>query len=164
MVLKIKKGFQIFLLIERSWYPVKLKKQKNLNTCTCILKWISLKIFYTGNFQANFVIVDSWINCNDSKVKLCSKEEVLLSQGYILVYTKNVLGQLSPLDSFREQTLPTDDYRSENFSKAVDEDITFNFKSPVTEETNGKSKKRNYNTSGLQTEHRIIKRRRSTIW
>ncbi|XP_022323402.2 ubiquitin carboxyl-terminal hydrolase 44-like [Crassostrea virginica] len=111
------------------------------------------------NSEAN-----SWINCNDSKVKLCSKEEVLLSQGYILVYTKNVLGQLSPLDSFREQTLPTDDYRSENFSKAVDEDITFNFKSPVTEETNGKSKKRNYNTSGLQTEHRIIKRRRSTIW
>lgn len=97
-------------------------------------------------------------------MKLCSKEEVLLSQGYILVYTKNVLGQLSPLDSFREQTLPTDDYRSENFSKAVDEDITFNFKSPVTEETNGKSQKRNYNTSGLQTEHRIIKRRRSTIW
>nr|XP_022323402.1 ubiquitin carboxyl-terminal hydrolase 44-like [Crassostrea virginica] len=111
------------------------------------------------NSEAN-----SWINCNDSKVKLCSKEEVLLSQGYILVYTKNVLGQLSPLDSFREQTLPTDDYRSENFSKAVDEDITFNFKSPVTEETNGKSQKRNYNTSGLQTEHRIIKRRRSTIW
>lgn len=116
------------------------------------------------NAEAN-----SWVNCNDSKVKLCSKEDVLLSQAYILVYTKTVLAQLSPLvtsEPSTDSTYSTDISNSadDSFSQKVDDDITFNFKSPLTEETTVKSLKRSRNLHALQPEHRIIKRRRSNIW
>ncbi|XP_048729177.2 ubiquitin carboxyl-terminal hydrolase 44-like isoform X2 [Ostrea edulis] len=119
---------------------------------------------YCWNTEAN-----SWINCNDSKVKLCSKEEVLLSQGYILVYTKNVVGQLSPLvnsDSSvdSESSINVTDSLIENLSQQVDEDITFNFKTPTADEVTLKSRKRIHESHFLQPEHRIIKRRRSTLW
>uniref|UniRef100_K1R6W5 Ubiquitin carboxyl-terminal hydrolase n=1 Tax=Magallana gigas TaxID=29159 RepID=K1R6W5_MAGGI len=115
------------------------------------------------NAEAN-----SWVNCNDSKVKLCSKEDVLLSQAYILVYTKTVLAQLSPLVSSEpstDSTYSTDISNSadDSFSQKVDDDITFNFKSPLTEETAVKSLKRSHDLHALQPEHRIIKRRRSNI-
>ncbi|XP_069133795.1 ubiquitin carboxyl-terminal hydrolase 44-like [Argopecten irradians] len=31
---------------------------------------------------------DSWVDCNDARMRLCQLEDVLLSQAYILVYTK----------------------------------------------------------------------------
>lgn len=115
------------------------------------------------------LLLDSWVNCNDSKVKLCSKEDVLLSQAYILVYTKTVLAQLSPLvssESSTDSTYFTDISNSadDSFSQKVDDDITFNFKSPLTEETTVKSLKRVHDLHDLRPEHRIIKRRRSNIW
>lgn len=143
-----------------------LKKEENI--------WIEekqlikIKLFSYLNCIL-LLLLDSWVNCNDSKVKLCSKEDVLLSQAYILVYTKTVLAQLSPLvtsEPSTDSTYSTDISNSadDSFSQKVDDDITFNFKSPLTEETTVKSLKRSHDLHALQPEHRIIKRRRSNIW
>ncbi|XP_061167152.1 ubiquitin carboxyl-terminal hydrolase 44-like [Saccostrea echinata] len=115
------------------------------------------------NAEAN-----SWINCNDSRVKICSKEEVLLSQGYILVYTKNVLEDLSPLEnsnsSVESKCSTGRSPLQKNLSKKVDADITFNFKTSSADEMTLKSRKRSPDSHILQPEQRIIKRRRSTLW
>ncbi|XP_041365136.1 ubiquitin carboxyl-terminal hydrolase 44-like [Gigantopelta aegis] len=74
---------------------------------------------------------DSWIYCNDSKVELCSLKDVLQSQAYILLYTKDLdpLPSSSPSSSSMEG-LQCSYLEPETDSQVIDEDITFVFHPP----------------------------------
>ena len=120
-----------------------------------------------------FVFIESWINFNDSRVKFTPIEDVLLSQAYILIYKRQEEELATPIEE-EEITVSIDSDSPEpsidsdspeqscslkkETSQKIDEDITFNFKTPTVDSS------RTLKRSNSETPLRIIKRRRSTWW
>ena len=120
-----------------------------------------------------FVFIESWINFNDSRVKFTPIEDVLLSQAYILIYKRQEEELAMPIEE-EEITVSIDSDSPETSidsdspeqscslkketSQKIDEDITFNFKTPTLDSS------RTLKRSNSETPLRIIKRRRSTWW
>ena len=120
-----------------------------------------------------FVFIESWINFNDSRVKFTPIEDVLLSQAYILIYKRQEEELAMPIEE-EEITVSIDSDSPEpsidsdspeqscslkkETSQKIDEDITFNFKTPTLDSS------RTLKRSNSETPLRIIKRRRSTWW
>lgn len=108
------------------------------------------------------VFTESWINFNDSRVKFTPIEDVLLSQAYILIYKRQEEELAEPIEE-EEITVSIDSSEpscspKKEESQKVDEDITFNFKTPTLVSS------RTLKRSNSDTPFRIIKRRRSTMW
>ena len=120
-----------------------------------------------------FVFIESWINFNDSRVKFTPIEDVLLSQAYILIYKRQEEELATPIEE-EEITVSIDSDSPEpsidsdspeqscslkkESSQKIDEDITFNFKTPTLDSS------QTLKRSNSETPLRIIKRRRSTWW
>ena len=111
-----------------------------------------------------FVFIESWINFNDSRVKFTPIEDVLLSQAYILIYKRQEEELATPIEE-GEITVSIDSDSPEQScslkkeaSQKIDEDITFNFKTPTLDSS------QTLKRSNSETPLRIIKRRRSTWW
>ncbi|XP_033751882.1 ubiquitin carboxyl-terminal hydrolase 44-A-like [Pecten maximus] len=134
---------------------------------------------------------DSWVDCNDARMRLCQLEDVLLSQAYILVYTKvkqtnnNACSQESLYtdsqytDSQSTVTSEgTDIYsisgeeftpslRRLNSSQIIDGEITFNFLTSVVDSSVvplSVGTKRPSQDGEQNISERVIKRRRSLLW
>lgn len=113
------------------------------------------------------IISESWINFNDSRVRYIPIEEVLLSQAYILIYQRQEEELATPIEPDNEEVSTSIDSQGlsltlkKEISQKIDEDITFNFKTPPLD-TSRTSKRKRKSTS--DTPFRIIKRRRSTLW
>lgn len=115
-----------------------------------------------------FVFTESWINFNDSRVKFTAIEDVLLSQAYILIYKRQGEELATPIEK-EEITMSIDSPEpsidspepscslKKETSQRVDEDITFNFKTPTLDSS------QTLKRSNSDTPFRIIKRRRSTL-
>ncbi|VDI24469.1 ubiquitin carboxyl-terminal hydrolase 44/49 [Mytilus galloprovincialis] len=125
--------------------------------------------FKSGHYTANCwnSEAESWINFNDSRVRYIPIEEVLLSQAYILIYQRQEEELATPIEPDDEEVSTSIDSQGlsltlkKEISQKIDEDITFNFKTPPLE-TSRRSKRKRKSTS--DTPFRIIKRRRSTLW
>lgn len=120
-----------------------------------------------------FVFIESWINFNDSRVKFTPIEDVLLSQAYILIYKRQEEELAMPIEEEEipvsidsdspEPSIDSDSPEQscslkKETSQKIDEDITFNFKTPTLDSS------RTLKRSNSETPLRIIKRRRSTWW
>ena len=120
-----------------------------------------------------FVFIESWINFNDSRVKFTPIEDVLLSQAYILIYKRQEEELAMPIEEEEitvsidsdspESSIDSDSHEQscspkKETSQKIDEDITFNFKTPTLDSS------RTLKRSNSETPLRIIKRRRSTWW
>ena len=120
-----------------------------------------------------FVFIESWINFNDSRVKFTPIEDVLLSQAYILIYKRQEEELTTPIEEEEikgsidsdspEPSIDSDSPEQscslkKEASQKIDEDITFNFKTPTLDSS------RTLKRSNSETPLRIIKRRRSTWW
>ncbi|KAK3101502.1 hypothetical protein FSP39_004057 [Pinctada imbricata] len=104
---------------------------------------------------------ESWVHCNDSRMKFCTLDEVLQCQCYILVY-KRSQGQTTPTSDSPDCDMKLSFNRSQgSFSQKIDDDITFNFKTPPTIAATNRKKRL---SDHLSETDRIIKRRRSTLW
>lgn len=108
-----------------------------------------------------FVFTESWINFNDSRVKFTAIEDVLLSQAYILIYKRQGEELATPIEK-EEITMSIDSPEpscslKKETSQKIDEDITFNFKTPTLDSS------QTLKRSNSDTPFRIIKRRRSTL-
>ncbi|XP_071121076.1 ubiquitin carboxyl-terminal hydrolase 44-like isoform X1 [Mytilus edulis] len=125
--------------------------------------------FKSGHYTANCwnSEAESWINFNDSRVRYIPIEEVLLSQAYILIYQRQEEELATPIEPDDEEVSTSIDSQGlsltlkKEISQKIDEDITFNFKTPPLD-TSRRSKRKRKSTS--DTPFRIIKRRRSTLW
>lgn len=123
--------------------------------------------FKSGHYTAHCwnKDADSWINFNDSRVRLIPLEEVLLSQAYILIYQKEDGELARPLSDddevfkLSEANSPGPSCLKKEKSRRIDSEITFNFKSS-DHSASGKRKR----LSEVDAIFRIIKRRRSTLW
>lgn len=62
----------------------------NFNDVTC-LSDVCLHSFASGHYTAYCYNTEasSWVHCNDSRVSLCTEQEVLSSQAYILFFTRS---------------------------------------------------------------------------
>ncbi|OWF47359.1 ubiquitin carboxyl-terminal hydrolase 44-like [Mizuhopecten yessoensis] len=136
------------------------------------------------------VDADSWVDCNDARMRLCQLEDVLLSQAYILIYTKikqtnnNACSSESHCTDYQmtdsQSTVASDStekynlsegeftppLRRLNSSQIIDREITFNFLTPVVHSGAPLSVgvKRASQDSEQNISERVIKRRRSMLW
>ncbi|XP_060068229.1 ubiquitin carboxyl-terminal hydrolase 44-like [Ylistrum balloti] len=133
---------------------------------------------------------DSWVDCNDARMRLCQLEDVLLSQAYILIYTKveqtnnnacSLESQLTDSQMTDSQSTVTSEstdiyslngseftppLRRLNSSQIIDKEITFNFLTPVINSGAPISVgiKRASRDSDQNISKRVVKRRRSMLW
>ena len=99
-------------------------------------------------------VADSWVHCNDSRMQLCTFEDVTHSQAYILFYTK------VPLVTSHEDQDDLAQPLAALFEEQADEEIIFNFKnSTIPKFVNLKRQLSEPGASGP-----LLKRRRSMMW
>ena len=97
-------------------------------------------------------VLGSWVHCNDSKMTLCSWDDVNKAQAYILIYVQADMSSQFSGQEFLPQTSV--------FEEEADSEITFNFRNSSIPKFVELKRKLAEDAKGRLE----LKRRKTTMW